>query len=146
MLRAVLLDVGGTLWPDRLTGRSTDEPCLPQLAALLPQLDAAQCLLALRQALRADDQSLVQNTHGVLAGALQALGAQCEPEQLVAIRRAICRPAVPGIVLFPGAQELLETTREFGRVASCSATSRFAAQTSTGAISLTSALPTSLTR
>ena len=72
MLRAVILDVGGTLWPDRLTGGSADEHHLPQLAALLPELDAAQCLLALRQALRADDQSLAQNTHGVLDGALQA--------------------------------------------------------------------------
>jgi len=114
MLRAVLMDVGGTLWPDRLTGRSADEHCLARLAALLPELDAAACLIALREALRADDHSLVQDTHAVLARALQALGAQCEPERLVAIRRAICAPAVPGIALFLDAPELLQTIRDLG--------------------------------
>ena len=114
MLKAVLMDVGGTLWPDRLTGRFADEPCLARLAALVPELDAAACLIALRDALRADDRSLVQDTHAVLARALQALGAECGPERLVAIRRAICAPAVPGIALFPGARELLESIYELG--------------------------------
>ena len=119
MLRAVLMEVGGTLWPDRLTGQSSDEHCLARLATLVPALDPAQCLQILRDALRAEDQSLVQDTHAVLAGALQALGAQCEPERLVAIRRAICAPAVPGIELFPGARELLESIREASRTRRC---------------------------
>src|SRR5919199_399022 len=114
MLRAVLVDVGGTLWPDRLTGQLSDEHCLARLAALLPELDPAQCLYTLRRALRGDDQSLVQNTHTVLAGALQALGAECELDQVAAIRRAVCAPALPGIALFPGARELLEAIRELG--------------------------------
>jgi FMN phosphatase YigB (HAD superfamily) len=108
------MDVGDTLWPDRLTGRLADEHCLARLAALVPELDAAACLIALREALRADDHSLVQDTHAVLARALQALGAQCEPERLVAIRRAICAPAAPGTALFPGARELLESICELG--------------------------------
>ena len=41
MLRAVLLDVGGTLWPDRLTAHLAADPCLEQLARLLPGIDAA---------------------------------------------------------------------------------------------------------
>ena len=114
MLRAVLMDVGGTLWPDRLTGRLADEHCLARLAALVPELNAAACLVALRDALRADDRSLVQDTHAVLAMALHSLGVECGPEQVVAIRRAICAPAVPGLTLFPGACELLETVRELG--------------------------------
>jgi HAD superfamily hydrolase (TIGR01662 family) len=114
MLRAVLMDVGGTLWPDRPTGYLSDEHCLTGLAALLPDIDAAHCLHTLRAALRADEQSLVQDTHALLARALHSLGAECEREQVVAIRRAICAPAIPGIALFPGARELLETIREFG--------------------------------
>jgi FMN phosphatase YigB (HAD superfamily) len=114
MLRAVLLDVGGTLWPDRLTGHLPDEQCLARIAALVPEVDPAQCLDALRAALRADDQSLVQDTHAVLARALQAFGAHSEPQRLVAIRRAICAPAVPGIALFPDARELLESICELG--------------------------------
>jgi len=78
-----------------------DERCLPQLAAL-------------RQALRADEHAVVQNTHVVLAEALQVLGAECECDQVIAIRRAICAPAVPGIALFPGARDLLESIRDFG--------------------------------
>jgi len=31
MLRAVLLDVGGTLWPDQPTGQLSDEYCLERL-------------------------------------------------------------------------------------------------------------------
>jgi FMN phosphatase YigB (HAD superfamily) len=115
VLKAVLMDVGGTLWPDRLTGRLADERYLTRLAPLVPELDAAACLHALRAALRAEDQSLVQDTHAVLARALHSLGAECEPERLVAIRRAICAPAVPGIALFPGARELLERICALGK-------------------------------
>ena len=81
---------------------------------LVPEVDPAQCLHALRASLRANDQSLVQDTHAVLATALQALGIECEPQRLVAIRRAICVPAVLGIALFPDARELLETICELG--------------------------------
>ncbi len=108
------MDVGGTLWPDRPAGRLTDEHSLTQLAALMPELDAAACLTALRAALRADDQSVAQDTHAVLARALQALGAECEAERLQAVRRAMCAPAVPGITLFPGAHELLASIRDLG--------------------------------
>ena len=108
------MDVGGTLWPDRLTGQVRDDDCLMRLAPLLPGLDAALSLAALRAALRADDQGIVQDTHAVLARSVQALGAECALDDIVAIRRALCVPAVPGITLFPGARELLETMRDLG--------------------------------
>ena len=57
------MEVGGTLWPDRLTGQLSDDNCLARLAALLPGVEAAQSLAALRAALRADDQSVVQDKH-----------------------------------------------------------------------------------
>jgi len=48
MLRAVLVDVGGTLWPDRLTGDRSDDPILARLAKLLPGIAPAESLAALR--------------------------------------------------------------------------------------------------
>jgi len=64
MLHAVLLDVGGTLWPDRLTAHVSSDACLEQLGWLLPNLDPVRALAALRQHLREDDGSLVQDLGG----------------------------------------------------------------------------------
>src|SRR5439155_6987049 len=114
MLRAVLLDVGGTLWPDRLTAQVPDDRCLAQLARLLPTLEPAQALAALRAALREDDSGLAQTTHAVLGGALQRLGIACGDADLIAIRRALCAPASPGVSLFPGAREFLQELRNLG--------------------------------
>jgi FMN phosphatase YigB (HAD superfamily) len=114
MLRAVLVDVGGTLWPDRLSGHSLDQAILARLATLLPGLEPAESLDALRTALRGDDQSPVQDTRAVLRGALQTLGVDNADDVVDAIRRALCAPAVPGVALFPGARELLETIHGLG--------------------------------
>jgi HAD superfamily hydrolase (TIGR01509 family) len=114
MLRAVLLDVGGTLWPDRPTVHVSSDPCLEQLGRLLPQVDAAQALATLRGELRQDDGSLVQDTHGLLVRAVRTLGATSAELDVVAIRRALCAPAVPGMRLFPGATELLTALRGLG--------------------------------
>lgn len=114
MLRAVLVDVGGTLWPDHFGGHRSDETVLACLANLLPGIAPAESLAALRAALRDDDHSLVQDALAVLSGAIQALGADCADDSLDAIRRALCAPAVPGLALFPGARELLETIHGLG--------------------------------
>jgi FMN phosphatase YigB (HAD superfamily) len=114
MLRAVLVDVGGTLWPDQFTGPRSDEPVLARLAELLPGVTPAESLAVLRAALRDDDQSLDQNTLAVLGGAVRSLGADGSVEDLEAIRRALCVPAAPGVALFPGTHELLETIHALG--------------------------------
>jgi FMN phosphatase YigB (HAD superfamily) len=114
MLRAVLLDVGGTLWPDRLTPHLATDPCLEQLRQLLPHIDPGQALATLRAQLRQDDGSLVQDTHGQLACALRTLGAPAAEAQVLAVRRALCVPAASGVRLFPGATELLATFRCLG--------------------------------
>jgi HAD superfamily hydrolase (TIGR01509 family) len=113
MLRAVLVDVGGTLWPDRLTWQPSDDRCLALLARLLPTLEPGQTLAALRAALR-EDNGMVQNTHAVLGRALQRLGIACGDADLIDIRRALCAPASPGVSLFPGAREFLEEVRDLG--------------------------------
>jgi FMN phosphatase YigB (HAD superfamily) len=114
MLRAVLLDVGGTLWPDQLGGHGSDEIILSRLAALLPGLAPAESLSALRSALRDDEQSPVQNTLAVLSDAVRALGADYPDKDMDAVRRALCAPAVSGVALFPGARELLESIHGLG--------------------------------
>lgn len=115
MLRAVLVDVGGTLWPERLTGERSDDAILAKLEALLPGLPPADSLAVLRAALRDDDPSPVQNTLAVLGAAVRSLGVDgATDEVLDAIRCALCVPAVPGVALFPGARELLETIHGLG--------------------------------
>jgi putative hydrolase of the HAD superfamily len=114
MLRAALVDVGGTLWPERLTSHVSADPCLEQLGRLLPELDAAHALARLRDELRTDDGSLEQDTHGLLARALHTLGPKSAELDVVAVRRALCAPAVPGVRLFPGAADLLAGFRALG--------------------------------
>lgn len=115
MLSAVLLDVGGTLWPDGLGAPLSPAPILEQLAALLPDIDPADALAYLRAALRDDDASLVQDTHGALHRTLGRLypGKTLNTDP-VAIRRALCQPASAGIQLFTGAVELLACIRTLG--------------------------------
>ena len=114
MLRAVLLDVGGTLWPDRLAVHLPDDVCLAQLQRLLPSVEPVQSLAALRAALSEDDSPLVQSTHAVLGRAIQRLGAECTGTDVVAVRRALCAPASPAISPFPHARDLLEAVRDLG--------------------------------
>ncbi len=114
MVRAVLLDVGGTLWPDRLTAQVAADPYLERLGRLLPDIDAAHALSVLRGQLQQADGLLVQDTHGELARALRLLGRNPAEVDVLAVRRALCVPAVPGVRLFPGAAELLGGLRRLG--------------------------------
>ncbi len=114
MLRAALLDVGGTLWPDQVTTNMGIDPCVEQLGRLLPQVDAMHALTVLRGELQQDTGSVVQDTHGLLARALHSLGPDWDELDVVAVRRALCPPAVPGTRLFPGAAELLTSCRTYG--------------------------------
>jgi FMN phosphatase YigB (HAD superfamily) len=114
LLSAVLVDVGGTLWPDSLAAHLTSDPCLERLRLLLPEFDAVDVLARLRAALEQDNTRLVQDTHERLAGVLRTLGgaaAELDPE---VVRRAMCAPAVPDVPLFPGAAALLTTIKSLG--------------------------------
>jgi FMN phosphatase YigB (HAD superfamily) len=115
VLSAVLLDVGGTLWTDTSGAPLSPAPILERLAALLPDIDPANALAYLRAALRDDDASLVQDTHGVLHRCIGSLRPGSSPNvDPVAIRRALCQPASTGIQLFAGAVELLACIRTLG--------------------------------
>jgi FMN phosphatase YigB (HAD superfamily) len=112
VLRAVLVDVGGTLWPNRLSVQLSDDDCVSQLARLLPTLEPTRALAALRSALRESVTALEQNTHAELSRAVQRLGVGCGDADAVAIRRALCLPVAPAIALFPGAVDFLQIIRD----------------------------------
>lgn len=114
MLRAVLVDVGGTLWPDRLTVKVPDSMFVEQVARIFPSIDSRDALAALRTALRQDSDKIVQNTHSILRTAIQRFGADCTDAEAVAVRRALCAPAWPYVSLFPGAVAFLKGVRRLG--------------------------------
>jgi FMN phosphatase YigB (HAD superfamily) len=109
MLRAVLLDVGGTLWPQHLPRCGADLR-LERLRRLLPALEPAYALAVLLDYLRRDT-GLEQHTHSLLAEALQSLYPG-EPEaDPVSVRRALCLPAISSMRPYPGTPELLQTLK-----------------------------------
>jgi FMN phosphatase YigB (HAD superfamily) len=111
MLRAVLLNVGGTLWPNDLPVFEGEDPRLKRLRRVLPGVDPIRALAALRECLRADHMTQVQDTHGALAVAVRAWSAAVD---VVAVRRALCVPASAGLHMFPGAADLLMRIRALG--------------------------------
>jgi FMN phosphatase YigB (HAD superfamily) len=114
MLSAVLLDVGGTLWPDRLDEHLSSDPCLEKLRQLLPMHDPVDVLARLHDALERDNSRLVQDTPGRVAGVLRTLGgtaAELDPD---VVRRAMCTPVVRYVPLFAGAEELLRGIKSLG--------------------------------
>jgi FMN phosphatase YigB (HAD superfamily) len=114
MLRAALLDVGGTLWPDQLTPRVDYEACMRNLERLLPGVDPRHALSALRAEIEAGlarsdaTGAYVQDMHGLVIKALCSLGVWRVDLDTNALRKAVCPVAVPGVCLLPGAAELLQ--------------------------------------
>lgn len=118
MLTGVLLDVGGTLWPDRfvLLPGATD-PNVDRLVALLPHLALdqvhdfydrlSQAGPELRDALQQDPLWLIQQA---------ALGTGFEVDAALglAIRRALAGNRYGRDRLFAGVAELLQAIREMG--------------------------------
>jgi FMN phosphatase YigB (HAD superfamily) len=111
MLRAALLDVGGTLWPNALPAFGEPDPRLAPLRLALTWLDASEALELLGAALR-EENGVTQDTHAVVAAALRHMGAHdADP---VAVRRALCVPASAGLNMFPGTRNLLVHLRALG--------------------------------
>jgi FMN phosphatase YigB (HAD superfamily) len=118
-LRAVLLDVGGTLWPDGfpLPGAESDRQ-VARVREVLPDLTEEQALALIREAnarfdRAADPTDLSQDTEGELAAALRALGLDPPPAGVDGLRRALVVPASSDY-LFPGVPELLREVRRLG--------------------------------
>jgi HAD superfamily hydrolase (TIGR01509 family) len=112
MVDAVLMDVGGTLWPDMWPDRPVDlderVDRLTSVAAGVLSVDDAR-----RIAVYLSDQAPLlsnggrQDADGLICKALDTLevrGVDLEPRT---IRRAICLPASGHVELLPGAASLL---------------------------------------
>ncbi|HXF56020.1 MAG TPA: HAD family hydrolase [Actinomycetota bacterium] len=121
--RAVLLDVGGTLWPDGfpLPGAEGDHQ-VEAVRRALPGLSADLARALIREVHArfqrryegpGAPEDLAQDTQGELAAALRALGLEPPPAGLDALRRALIVPASPDY-LFPGVPELLREVRRLG--------------------------------
>src|SRR6266511_3161266 len=115
--RALLVDAGGTLFPDALP----DAPGLVEvrvrrLAAILPELDRdgpARLLAELRADARRDHDRLDQRTDATIAERLAAL----DPDLAARggdVRRALGRSTGHEPPPFPGHRALLETAGELG--------------------------------
>ena len=108
MVRAVVLDVGGTLWPDRWPEASSDEgervAALRQLEPAIRE-DQAQAIVATLSAWR-HPASREQQTLSVVQEAV----ARAAPKSGINhwnVVRAMCLPAQGKVALFDGARELL---------------------------------------
>jgi FMN phosphatase YigB (HAD superfamily) len=117
-MMAVLLDVGGTIWPDAWPSQGLDDP--PRVARLqrvLPELTAATAnglVEALRRALVPFEGALLQDTDAAIAEGMRRSGLPNQPGLVIHVRRAMCVPAAGRIDLFPGARALLKRIRELG--------------------------------
>jgi FMN phosphatase YigB (HAD superfamily) len=116
--KAVLLDVGGTLWPDRtslipdreglLSARLRDaHPALTDqlVDRLAAEIDAGLSVL--------DGERLVQETDAVVDECARRCGLSWTASEIATARRAFCIPVVGRVDLFPGARELLVAIKAY---------------------------------
>jgi putative hydrolase of the HAD superfamily len=116
-LRAALVDVGGTLWPDRSTSRPPPQDTVARLSAVLPGTDAAlldRLRAALEEAVTVFSGELVQDTEALVARVAAGLGLALDAEAALAVRRAMNAPAGRLVRMVDGAPEMLRDLRELG--------------------------------
>jgi HAD superfamily hydrolase (TIGR01509 family) len=114
VLRAALIDVGGTLWPERGPYVARQQT---RLREVFPDLDEEEFpqLIGALNARTAEWESptvLEQDTDALIEAVLSE--QQIEGLSALQVRQAMCVPASVGAELFPGAIELLRTARELG--------------------------------
>jgi FMN phosphatase YigB (HAD superfamily) len=117
-IAAVLLDVGGTLWPDGWPWPPADERVrTDRLRAALPRLraeDAPTLLEDLDRSAAAATERVEQDPGDYAGGPLRRHGIEPTAERVAAVVGAMCLPAHPMVRLFPGAPELLRALRGAG--------------------------------
>lgn len=117
-LAAVLLDVGGTLWPDGWRWPADDERVrADRLRAALPRMsdeDAVALLEDLDRSAAASTERVEQDPHEYAGAPLRRHGIEPTTERVAAVVDAMCLPAHPLVRLFPGAPELLRALRGAG--------------------------------
>jgi FMN phosphatase YigB (HAD superfamily) len=123
MMSCVLLDVGGTLWPDAWPAPAkVDAARVANLSATLRSLGLGvarapvlqqRLLAAMAEHTRQSWQSgsPIQDTASVVRGTLLDVGLAPDPTTIAAIRRAMRVSPAGYAELLPGARELLATIR-----------------------------------
>jgi HAD superfamily hydrolase (TIGR01509 family) len=115
---AVLVDVGGTLWPDRWPAHPGDgAQRRDRLRAAFPGLgpeQAAACAAELDQAGAQLPGTLTQDPGSFIRPALRRYGLGGGPDQVAAALSAMCLPAASRLRLFPGAAGLLASIKDHG--------------------------------
>ena len=116
-LRAALVDVGGTLWPDGGTTSPPAAETAARLRAALPDEDPAlleRLRPALEKAVTAYSGELAQDTEDLVARVAARLGLDLDGDAALAVRRAMNVPADRLVRMFTGAPELLLALRVLG--------------------------------
>lgn len=115
---AILLDVGGTLWPDVWMPREADHKIRAErLHHLLPKL-SPQRSLDLTVSLQANasslEHSLIQDTATFIYEAAKPYKLETSKATLTKILEAMCLPAIEHTCLFPGTVDLLSGGKALG--------------------------------
>lgn len=113
-IAGVLLDVGGTLWPDNWRESEADsEERTARIAAVLATgaERAEQMVRLLVDGGALAPGQITQDTSELVRKTAAHVGLSLSEGEVVAVRRAMCLPAAGRWKLFPGAVELLATIR-----------------------------------
>jgi FMN phosphatase YigB (HAD superfamily) len=117
-IAAVLLDVGGTLWPDGWPWLPNDPQArTSRLREALPELDPGTATALLRDldsSAAGIAELLEQDLGGYVGEPLRRHGVEPTAERVAAVVDAMCLPAHPLVRLLPGAAELLLAVRRAG--------------------------------
>lgn len=116
-VRGLLIDVGGTLRPDRMAPLPGDEgERAAKVAAELPahREEAASLVAYASQASHDTDRRLSQISDPLIAGWLRAHDIDPERGLVIRLRRALALSAMSRIRLYPGAADLLRESRRRG--------------------------------
>jgi FMN phosphatase YigB (HAD superfamily) len=117
VIEAVLLDVGGTLWPDRWTEATSDRADkVGRLLALDPTLGdhEAAALVDAIEAIREPGEGGPQNTSEIIVAALRERGIDAGRLDPVAIRQALSLPFDGRHKLLPGAAAMVRALHADG--------------------------------
>jgi FMN phosphatase YigB (HAD superfamily) len=117
-IAAVLLDVGGTLWPDGWPWLPEDHQVrVERLLQAIPELDA-EAAPALVHDLDVSAETITerldQDVDRYVGDPLGRHGVEPTAERVRAVVEAMSLPAHPLVGLFPGAPELLRAVRRAG--------------------------------
>jgi FMN phosphatase YigB (HAD superfamily) len=117
-LAAALVDVGGTLWPDRWPTLPGDQESSARLlCASFPDLSpgrAMDLVLALEEAGSALDGATEQAVDGYIGQTLRRAGLPSGLRETAAVLSGLCIPARGRVELFEHADELLRMLRQEG--------------------------------